>query len=602
MDEQSFLFNALIYLTAAVISVPISKRLGLGSVLGYLFAGVVIGPWGIGFITHVEDILHFSEFGVVLLLFLIGLELNPARLWSLKKSIFGMGSAQVFLTGLVLFGLGRLAGLELKASIIAGMALALSSTAIALQTLSEKNLLKTNAGHSAFSILLFQDMAVIPMLTIIPLLGAVGPELGNQGNLFSVIKIFGAILGLFIAGRYLSRPLFRIIANTNIREIFTAFSLLLVIGIALLMRAMDMSMALGSFIAGVILSDSEYRHELEIDIEPFKGLLLGLFFISVGMSIKLGIVLKQPFLLFMALAALLVIKSSILFVLGKICKIPVGENFIFAFVISQGGEFAFVLFSMAQNFGIFHGETVDFLIALVALSMATTPILLVLNEKWIQPRFRRVEKKESDTIEAKDNAVIIVGFGRFGQVVGRLLHSKQIGTTILDHNPNNIEMLRKYGFKVFYGDAARMDLLETAGARNAKILVLSIDDPEMLIETAKKIKKQFPHLSILAKASDRLRAHELLSLGIKTFTQEFYHSALILGEEALKELGYGAYQAKKAALKFKEYDTKTFYAHHPYHQDEVKRISLAQEARKEMEELFKTDEDTFNKDKDASWG
>ena len=602
MHEQGFLFNALIYLAAAVISVPISKRLGLGSVLGYLLAGVVIGPWGLGLITQVEDILHFSEFGVVLLLFLIGLELNPARLWSLKKSILGMGSAQVILTGLVLFGLGKIMGLELKASIIAGMALALSSTAIALQTLSEKNLLKTNAGHSAFSILLFQDIAVIPMLAIIPLLGPVAPELGNQGNLFSVVKIFGAILGIFIAGRFLSRPLFRIIANTNIREIFTAFSLLLVIGIALLMRAMDMSMALGSFIAGVILSDSEYRHELEIDIEPFKGLLLGLFFISVGMSIKLGIVIDQPFHLLMALATLLAIKSFILFVLGKICKIPLGENFIFAFIISQGGEFAFVLFSMAQSSGIIHGETVDFLVALVALSMATTPILLILNEKWIQPRFRRVEKKDSDTIETKDNPVIIVGFGRFGQVMGRLLHSKQIGTTILDHNPNNIEMLRKYGFKVFYGDATRMDLLETAGARNAKILVLSIDDPEMIIETAKKVKKQFPHLSILARASDRLRAHELLSLGIKTFTQEFYHSALDLGEEALKELGYGAYQAKKAALKFKEYDTKTFYAHHPYHQDEVKRISLAQEARKEMEELFKTDEDTFNKDKDGSWG
>lgn len=603
MEEHSFLYHAFIYLAAAVVAVPISKRLGLGSVLGYLCAGFAIGPWGFQIISEVGDILHFSEFGVVLLLFLIGLELNLHRLWSLKVPILGLGGLQVMFSTITFTVIALGLGLPFNIAVIAGMGLSLSSTAMALQILQEKNLLTTHAGHSAFSILLFQDIVVIPMLAIIPLLGVEQTAQQETGHALAVIKVLSVIIGIVFVGHFTLRPLFRMMANTNIQEIFTAFALLLVIGIALLMHAVGMSMALGAFLAGVLLADSEYRHELEIAIEPFKGLLLGLFFISVGMSINFGLFMEKPFEILALMMILVLTKILILYMLGKVFDISIRENFVFAFVISQGGEFAFVLFSIANQAGIIPNQYTGMLMVVVALSMVTTPLLMILFDNFIQPRFRHIEQATPDvTIDSEDNPVIIAGFGRFGQTIGRLLHSNRIGTTILDHNPNHIELLRKYGYKVFYGDVTRLELLKTAGADKARIFVIAIDSPEEILDTAKKVKKYFPHLTILARATNRTRAHELMGLGITLINREVFCSALGLGEEVLKCLGYGAYQARKASYVFRDYDAKALREHLPFHKDEVKRISLAKEARKELEEMFDADEEEISKERDQSWG
>ncbi|MFQ5560994.1 MAG: cation:proton antiporter, partial [Nitrospinota bacterium] len=549
-----------------------------------------------------EDILHFSEFGVVLLLFLIGLELNPARLWKLKKQIFGMGGLQLALSAFVISMLGVFLGFDVKSSIIAALGLSLSSTAIALQTIRERNLFNTAPGDSAFSILLFQDIAVIPMMVLLPIIGSENSVPTDDSVVFPLLKAIGVIAAIILGGRYLLRPVFRIIANTNTREIFTAFSLLLVIGIGLLMEGAGLSMALGTFIAGVILSGSEYRHELEIDIEPFKGLLLGLFFISVGMSVNFVLFLKAPGVIVSLMLALVFVKILVLFGIGKLFSIQRSENIVFSFLLSQGGEFAFVLFTIANATGTLSPEHSGILTVIVALSMATTPLLMLLYDKLFYASISRPDKNNESAIETLENPVIIAGFGRFGQVIGRLLHSNKIGTTILDHNPNNIEMVRKYGYKVFYGDASRIDLLRTAGAEKASLLILATDDRDAQIDTVKNVKISFPNLKILARAEDRLHAFELTSLGVTHFTQEAYHSALLLGEKALTQLGYGAYEAKKLSNRFHRYDLKTFQKHFPFHRDEVTHISLVKEARKELEEIFESDEKEFNKDKDTSWG
>ncbi|MES9967944.1 MAG: monovalent cation:proton antiporter-2 (CPA2) family protein, partial [Sedimenticola sp.] len=390
MADQSLLLNAVTYMGAAVVAVPLAKRLGLGSVLGYLIAGIIIGPWGLGMIDNVEDILHFAEFGVVLLLFLIGLELNPKRLWAMRRPILGMGGMQVGLTILALFAIGRLAGLTTESALIIAMGLSLSSTAIALQTLTEKNLLTTHAGNSAFSVLLFQDIAVIPMLAMIPFLGGTVTDQGDP--LIGALKVIAAIGGIVVLGHYLTRPIFRYIAKTGLREIFTAFTLLLVIGIALLMQLVELSMALGTFLAGVLLAESEYRHELEVEIEPFKGLLLGLFFISVGMSIDFGVLFSNPLLILSLVALLVLVKLTVLWLIASRCKdpIPISQRPLFAFLLCQGGEFAFVIFSAARGSGALEDRLADPLFVIVAISMITTPLLMIIYERYIAPRYVEV--------------------------------------------------------------------------------------------------------------------------------------------------------------------------------------------------------------------
>ena len=614
---DSFLFQAFIYLVAAVISVPVAKRLGLGSVLGYLFAGILIGPYVLKFVgVESESVLHFAEFGVVLMLFLIGLELRPELLWRMRGPILGLGGLQVSVTAGVIFIVSYVAGLTWKESLAVGLILALSSTAIVLQTLSEKGLIKTQGGRSSFSVLLFQDIAVIPILAILPLLAikglgsasyspsgehATGVNIESLSAWQEAVIVVLVIAGIIIVGRFLTRYVLRFIAETRIREIFTAFALLLVIGIALAMQIVGLSAALGTFLAGVLLADSEYRHELETDIEPFKGLLLGLFFISVGASINFELFLDNPYLILGLVIALMLLKLIILFILGTVFKMSRSQNYLFAFSLAQGGEFAFVLFSFATKTGAVPVPTADTLILVVALSMALTPLLMLFNEKFLQPRFSQLDDKpESDTIDER-NQVIIAGFGRFGQIVGRLLHANRIGTTILDSKPSQIEMVRRFGYKVFYGDASRIDLLHAAGAEDAKLLILAIDDKEKSLEIVEIVKKHFPNVEIIARSFDRRHSYELMNLGVQVIQRETFNSALELGESALKILGYRNFQAHRAALAFKHHDEKTLVDLHKHWGDDEAFLTQTKLRNQDLIELLGNDEEEIKENVDHTW-
>lgn len=598
--EQKVLLNAMVYLAAAVIAVPLAKRMGVGSVLGYLAAGIAIGPWGFRFINGVEDILHFSEFGVVLLLFLIGLELEPKRLWALRRSIFGWGGLQVALIGGALFVAALLAGFPWKISLIAASGLSLSSTAVALATLEERNLLTTSAGAAGFAILLFQDIAAIPIISLVPMLGADSGH-GQGLGWISTLKVIAVIAALIVGGRYLLRPILRIIAKTDMREIFTAFALLLVISIGFLMQSVGMSMALGTFFAGVLLADSEYRHALESDLEPFKGLLLGLFFIAVGMSIDFGAFIRQPLLVIGLLAGFLAIKIGILYGLGKMFSIPLGQQTFFAFILSQGGEFAFVIFNAAASAHVFSEETASLLVAVIALSMGITPLLLILHDKIIAPRFQAAEQRPDDEIQPQDKPVIIAGFGRFGQIVGRLLHANRIGVTVLDHDPDQVDLLRRFGFNVFYGNATRIDLLAAAGVAKAQVLVVAIDNVEDSLALVDAVKRVFPHLSIVARARNVTHYYDLMDRGVTLIERETFESALQVGRSVLREVGFGAFRARQAAMKFRAHNLKTVHAVYPFYKDQQKMISLAAEAREELEDMFARDAEAFKEDRRARW-
>ncbi|MGD2081747.1 MAG: glutathione-regulated potassium-efflux system protein KefC [Chromatiales bacterium] len=602
MEEQGLLFNAFVYLLAAVVAVPLFKRLGLGSVLGYLVAGVVIGPWGVGLIVNVEDILHFAELGVVLLLFLVGLELDPKRLWTMRRPILGLGGLQVAVTGAVLALVGMGLGLPWRHALIAGMGLALSSTALVLQILRERNLLPTPAGNAGFSILLFQDIAVVPMLALMPLLAAGPATVGESGDWSAFAKLLGAVLLTVVGGRYLLRPVFRLVAGTRLPEIFTAFSLLLVIGIALMMDAVGMSMALGSFLAGVLLADSEYRHALESDIEPFKGLLLGLFFIAVGMTVDVGLLLERPLLVAALVAGLVGIKLALLWGLAGLFE-PGGEQRpLFAVLLSQGGEFAFVLFNAAGSQGAMPEDLRALLIGVVALSMMTTPLLLLVHDRLTAPGIRRGPAREMDTIESRDNPVVIAGFGRFGQIVGRLLHANGIGTTILDHDPDQIELIRKFGFKVFYGDAARLDLLRAAGAERAQILVVAVDDRRQARRIVSLAREHFPNLRVLTRAWDLIHAFELRNLGVDDVQRETLESALRLAERALRRLGLTAWQSKQAANQFRAHDEQLFEELYLHFSEELEvRAAISADARERLREQMQADEVFFEQHRDDDW-
>lgn len=599
--ENTLLLNASIYLLAAVIAVPIAKRFGLGAVLGYLIAGIVIGPWGLRLINEVEHILHFAEFGVVLLLFIIGLELDPKRLWALRRSIFGWGSAQVVGVTAALFTAGMIFGADWKVALIAALGLSLSSTATSLAILAERNLIATAAGAAAFAILLFQDIAAIPMIAIVPLLGNAASESSGPAWLL-VAKVVGVCGILIVAGRYLMRPILRAIAKTDIREVFTAFALLLVIGIGLLMQSVGVSMALGTFLAGVLLADSEYRHALETDVEPFKGLLLGLFFIAVGMSIDFGILLKQPLLVAGLLAAFLLIKIGVLYGLGRLFGIPREQQLFFAFLLSQGGEFAFVVFGAAAASNVFTPDIASLLIVVVALSMVATPLLLLLYDKVIEPYFRGAQMRPEDVIEEQNNPVIIAGFGRFGQIVGRMMHANQISLTVLDHDADQVDLLRKYGFEVYYGDATRIDLLHAAGAAKARALVVAIDDIEDSLALVDAVKHEFPGLPILARARNVTHYYDLMSRGVTVIERETFESALRLGRQVLHQLGYGAFQARQAAIKFRAHNIKSLHAVYPYYKDQQKMISMSAKARVELAEMFARDAMALRNERDDSWG
>ncbi|KIF79818.1 glutathione-regulated potassium-efflux system protein KefC [Noviherbaspirillum autotrophicum] len=586
--EHSLLFNALIYLAATVLAVPIAKRLGLGAVLGYLLAGIAIGPWGLRLIEGVEVILSFSEFGVVLLLFLIGLGLDPKRLWSLRRSIFGWGALQVGVCTLLLFGAAVALGAAWKIALIAALGLSLSSTAIALATLDERNLTRTPAGSAGFSILLFQDIAAIPMIALVPFLGAGARAQADDGWMVA-LKVSAVLMALVLCGRYLMRPAMRFIAKTGSREIFTSFALLLVIAIGWLMQSVGMSMALGTFLAGVLLADSEYRHALESDLEPFKGLLMGLFFTAVGMSVDFGAFLAQPFLVVGLVLALLAIKIGALYLLAKWFGIPRGEQALFAFLLSQGGEFAFVVFGAGAAAQVFSEQVASLLVVVVALSMVTTPLLLILYDKLIAPRFRLDKRRAADRIEPQEAPVIIAGFGRFGQIIGRMLLANRIRATVLDHDADQVDLLRKFGFTVFYGDATRADLLRAAGAATARLLVVAIDDVEDSLALVDLARRDFPHLTILARARNLTHYYDLMDRGVTIIERETFEASLQLGGKLLQELGHSRARAQNVVNKFREHNLRLLQAAYPHYKDQPQMISMAKQGRKELEDMFARD-------------
>ena len=594
----SWLVNSFIYLSAAVIAVPLSKALGLGAIIGYLAAGLAIGPWGLGLVTNVEDILHFAEFGVVLMLFLVGLELEPKRLWSLRRPIFGWGSAQVLTCAAALFlgfyMLGRWAPGVFggwRAPLVAALGLALSSTAIALQVMGERNLLPTSSGQAGFSILLFQDVAAIPILALLPLMatsyGAVDAKdgLAITEVALDVARILAVIGAIVLGGRLLLRPLFRWIARSNTPEIFTAASLLLVVGISALMLFAGLSMALGAFLAGVLLAESEYRRELETDIEPFKGLLLGLFFIAVGMSIDVGVLLQSPGLMALVVLGFMAIKALVIYSLARAMGLPFQDRPVFTLLLAQGGEFAFVVFQAASGAKVFAPETASLLIGAVAVSMLLSPLILVAIDKLLLPRFADCGVPQLDEISEQQSApIVIAGFGRYGQIIGRLLIAQGYTCTVLDHDAEMIEAARNFGYRVFYGDASRLDLLRTAGAATAKVLVIAVDNKEHCLKIVDIAREHFPQVQLVARARDVTHWHELRDKGVLLVQREMFEASLQSGASVLELLGHAPEQVAFTVLRFREHNMALFETMRPHYKDRAKLIAVVKQGRAQFEE------------------
>jgi glutathione-regulated potassium-efflux system protein KefB len=524
---------------------------------------------------------------VVLLLFLVGLELNPQRLWSLRRSIFGMGTAQVVATMLAVAGLGVAFGQPFAVSLVAGMGFAMSSTAIAIATLDEKHLLPTPGGQASFAVLLFQDLAVIPLMLVLSLM-APGHADKAGFDLMAAGRAIGLIVLLVVAGRYLLRPVLRYVANTGLREIFIAFSLLLVIGVALLMQSVGLSAAMGTFLAGVLLADSEYRHELELDIEPFKGLLLGLFFISVGTAVDLGLFIRIPLVVFGLALGVVAMKIALMYAIARGFRLCGADGILFALGLSQIGEFAFVLFGVASSERILSRETADILNAAVAASMLTTPLLVILYEKVIVPRLELAEPREADVIEER-NPVIVAGYGRFGQVVARLLNARGIETTVIDHDPNQIELVRRFGQQAYYGDVTRLDLLESAGAATAKLLVVAVDDKEAAMATTLLAREHFPGLALIVRAYSRTDAFEYAELGVPA-VRETFGSAIDAGESALRALGHSAHEATRLAHQFRRHDEELLARAAPHRKDVKTLITIGRQGRDDLEKLLHTEQ------------
>lgn len=585
---MSYLLQAAIFFGAAIIAVPIARRFGLGSVLGYLAAGIVIGPWVLGLITDVKDILHFAELGVVFLLFLIGIELEPRRLWVMRRALLGLGFGQVAISAIPIAAVAYIFTDAVTASIIIGLTLALSSTAFALQTLSEKKQLTTRHGRASFAILLFQDIAVIPLLAIIPLLGA-----DTQSEAFSwwaLLKTIGTLLVVVLVGRYIVRYLFRIIAETDVREVFTALALLIVIGTALVIEQAGLSMALGAFLAGVLMSESEYRHELEADINAFKGLLLGLFFISVGMSINFGLLHEHlPSVLLIALG-LMAAKFTVLLFLGRVSGLPWASAAHLAAYLPQGGEFAFVILAVAVKALLVSQQLTDILILSVTLSMALTPPLVSVVEA-IQRRLNRTKEPGYDTMPDEEPQVIIAGFGRVGQIIARILSAKKIRFTALDNSPGQVDFVKRFGNKVYYGDASRLDLLRAAGADKASLLVLAISDIEASLRTAEQVLRQFPHLKVMARARNRKHAYQLMELGVANFWRDTFYSSLKMAEATLESLGLPRHESAQIVETFRQHDEQRLRDQQQMHKDEERLIYLTKQSARELEEMFEQDED-----------
>lgn len=599
--------DTVVFLTAAVIAVPVFRKAGLGALLGYLGAGIVIGPSVLGLIDDVDAILHFAEFGVVLLLFIIGLELMPARLWALRRPIFGLGTAQVAVSA-ALIGLGSYAlGYGVQTAIVVGLVLALSSTAFAVQTLADRGELRTQHGRAAFSILLFQDLAVIPLLAVLPWI-ADAPGLVTEGateavlsdtDYLSIAYSIVTVALIIVVGRKLLRPLLRVVSSTGVQELFTAAALLVVLGMALAMEQIGLSMALGAFLAGVLLADSEYRHRLEADIEPFKGLLLGLFFIAVGMSIDMGQFFDAPFKTFGAALGLVAIKGLVIFLLARSVRMKWEAALALAAVLPQGGEFAFVLFGEAINVGAVDRATADFLILVVAISMAMTPFAVQLADAARSRFSRRVATPATtEELEDHDAQVIIAGFGRFGQMIGRMLNMRRIKFVALDSDHDRIAIARRFGNDAYFGDASRLQILEAAGAGRAKLLVIAVDDPERADSVARVAGMHFPNLKLFARAHDRFHVYRLMELGVDQVVREYFDSSLDMAGRVFRELGVPGRKADQMVKRFKEYDEQLLREQYTIHRDEAEMIRTSKEAAAHLASLFEHDQEAAEQEQE----
>jgi CPA2 family monovalent cation:H+ antiporter-2 len=595
---EGFLPQAIIFITAAIVCVPIAKRLGMGSILGYLIAGIVIGPYFLGFLEEGEDIMEKAEFGVVMMLFLIGLELEPKNLWRMKKLILQVGLIQVLVTSAVLFGIGLGLGFSWQLSLAVGLSMALSSTAIVLQSLKEKNQMESQVGKFSFGVLLMQDIAVIPILAILPLLVVVGSapidaEVGSYGLIESypgwlqTLFIFGAIGVVVLLGKFGFGPLLNWVSKTRLRELFTASALLIVVGIAFLMELVGLSPALGTFLAGVILANSPYKHALESDLDPFKGLLLGLFFMAVGATINFNLIFANTSIIVGATVLIITLKTGIILGIGKFKKLSISENLPFAVGLSQVGEFSFVTYAFALQLGILDQSNSDYLMAITALSMTITPILMVLMDKFILPRLNRINAsdREMDDIEV-NHKVILVGFSHFGSTLGRFLRANGVEATVLDFDPDRVDFLRKMGFKVYYGDATRLDLLQSAGAEDANILISAIHNPETNRKLVELCKKNFPNLEIMIRTRNRTDAYELIEMGVKNIYRENLDTSIRMGQDALKKLGFRAYTVLRLGQSFREYDESALKILAKYKNDEKKYISVGKLQIEQQEALL----------------
>lgn len=613
--ENSILFQTVIYLSASVICVPIAKRFAMGSVLGYLLAGILIGPFVLGFIGQEgKDIMHFAEFGVVMMLFMIGLELEPSHLWKIRKQIIGVGLSQVLITTAIVTAIGVAVGLVWQSALAIGFAFAMSSTAIVLQSLKEKGLMKAPSGQSSFSVLLFQDVAVIPILAILPLLvflpATTVVEAHGSGGIDDLPKwlqtaaVLGAVGSIVLIGRYAIVPLLQLITKTHMRELFTASALLIVAGITLLMLRVGLSPALGTFLAGVILANSEFKHELESDLEPFKGLFLGLFFIAVGASIDFSLVYEKIGSIALITCSIIFIKAGILFLIGKKAKLSLDHNLIFAIGLSQVGEFAFVLFSFIGSHSILSQEQTDTMMAVTALSMIISPLLLLVLDKWILPKISEninaQSIKEADKVD-ETNEVLLVGFGHFGTTIARFLRANGVSATVLDNNSDQVELLRNMGFKVFYGDATRLEILEAAGVAEAKILIIAIDSPEINLEIVKLVKHHFPKLDILVRSKNRMDTYELMDIGADNIYREHLDTSVRLGVDVLKKLGYRTYSAFRAGQNFIKYDEAALHTLSLNRKNKKEYISAIREQIALQEELLQNDRQVVPSKNDHVW-
>jgi glutathione-regulated potassium-efflux system protein KefB len=586
MNEERALIQISIFLAAAVIGVPLLKRLGLSSVLGYIVAGAAIGPWGLGLAADNDAVQGFAEIGIVLLLFVIGLELLPARLWELRRAVFGLGAAQVAATGAAL-GLAAWAfGAAPEAAAIIGFGLALSSTAIGLQLLIERKQLSTPQGRAGFAVLLFQDLAVIPLLAVLPALTGGGDDAQRAAHLSPLLTVL-LFAGVVAAGRYLLRPYFRVIATAGSQEVFTAGALLVVLAVSVFMHKLGVSMALGAFVAGMLLADSEFRHEIAADIEPFKGLLVGLFFMAVGMSVNFGVIGAEPLMIAALVVGLVAVKAAIVYALGRAFGEEAPSAYALAVVLSQGGEFAFVLFSLAVGERLLPAALADTLVAVVTISMLTTPLLV--NLLQCLPQRKETAAPEGAALPDKGNPVIIAGFGRFGQIVGRIVATRGIPFTALDSDSEQLDFVTQFGEKAYFGDASRLDLLRAARADSAAVLVIAIDDMEASIKCAEIAKQHFPHLKIFARARNRLHAYRLLDLGIKRVWRETFHASADMAGSVLSELGFPDSTAEETVRIFTLHDERLLRRGAAHHADREKLIEIARAGRAELRSLFEQD-------------